>query len=205
VKNTPEDLLAWANRLHARFEGRAVAVCLEQSRGAVVFQLSQFPHLVLFPVHPTTAARYREAFFPSGSKNDPLDTSLLLELVMHHRERLRRLDPDTVETRLLQMLTEHRRKWVDDKTRLRNRLTACLKTYFPQALDWIDDIDSPLGCALLERWPTLGELQHAHPGILRKFFRQHNCRSGERIEQRIQAIYQAQPAVTDMALLRAAR
>jgi len=203
VKNTPEDLLAWATRLYARFGGRPVAVCLEQSRGAVVFQLSQFPHLVLFPVHPTTVAKYREAFFPSGSKNDPLDTSLLLELVMHHRDRLRRLDPDTPETRLLQMLVEHRRKLVDEKTRLSNRLTAWLRMYFPQVLDWIDDIDSPLGCALLERWPTLEKLQHAHPGTLRQFFQQHNCRSGERIQQRIQAIYQAQPAVTDTALLRA--
>jgi len=203
VKNTPEDLQAWAAGLYARFEGRPVAVGLEQSRGAVVFQLSKFPHLVLYPVHPTTAAKYREAFFPSGSKNDPVDTSLLLELVLHHRDRLRRLDPDTAETRLLQMLTEHRRKLVDEKTRLSNQLTAWLKTYFPQVLAWIDDIDSPLGCAWLQRWPTLQELQRAHPGTLRQFFQQHNCRSAQRIQQRLDAIYQATPAVTDRALLQA--
>jgi hypothetical protein len=33
-----------------------------------------------------------------------------------------------------------------------------------------------MGCDLLERWPTLQQLQHAHPGTLRKFFREHNCR-----------------------------
>jgi transposase len=203
VKNTPEELQVWAAGLYHRFAGRPVAVCLEQSRGAVVFQLSKFPHLVLYPAHSTTVAKYRQAFFPSGSKSDPGDTGLLLELVMRHRDRLRRLNPETAATRLLQMLVEHRRTVVDERTRLSNRLTAWLKSYFPQALDWIDDIDSPLGCAWLEKWPTLQEIQHCHPGTLRRFFRQHNCRSAERIEQRLEAIGQATPAVTDRALLQA--
>ena len=149
------------------------------------------------------AAKYREAFFPSGSKGDPNDTGLVLELVVHHRDRLRRLEPDDEKTRLLQMLVEHRRKLVDEKTQVSNRLTAWLKIFFPQVLDWVDDIDSPLGCALLQRWPTLEKLQHAHPGTLRRFFLEHNSRSEKRIEERMQAIYQATPAVTDSALLEA--
>jgi hypothetical protein len=70
-------------------------VALEQSSGALVYQLSQYPHLWLCPVHPATAAHYRRAFYPSGSKSDPADAGLLLELVVHHRDRLRRLAPDT--------------------------------------------------------------------------------------------------------------
>jgi hypothetical protein len=203
VTNTPEALQAWAVELRDRFQGRPLAVALEQRRGPVVFQLSKFPHLVLFPVHPNSLASYRQAFFPSGNKNDPVDTGLLLEMFVHHRDRLRPLQPDTIETRLLQSLVEQRRRLVDEKTRHSNRLTACLKTYFPQVLAWIDDIDSPLGCAFLERWPTLEEAQHAHPGTLHKFFVQHNCRSAERIRQRIEGIHQAIAAVHDAALLQA--
>ena len=51
--NTPEDVEEWAVRLRQRFGGRPVAVCLEQSRGALVYMLTKYPHLVLFPVHPT--------------------------------------------------------------------------------------------------------------------------------------------------------
>ena len=203
LNHTPEALQQWATDLHARFAGAPVAIALEQRRGAVVFQLSKFPHLVVYPVHPTTAAKYRQAFFPSGTKNDPLDSALLLELLMQHRDRLRRLDPDTPATRLLQLLVEHRRKLVDEKTRLSNRLTAALKSYYPQPLQWFDDIDAPLGCAFLQRWPTLAQAQHSHPGTLRKFFVQHNCRSAERIRERIEGIHQAIPAVTDTALLEA--
>jgi transposase len=200
LKHTPEELSQWVAALHHRFGGRSVAVALEQSCGALVYQLSQYPHLWLYPVHPATAAHYRRAFYPSGSKSDPADTGLLLELVVHHRDRLRPLVPETPATRLLRMLVEQRRQLVAEKTRWNNRLKAALKMYFPQVLNWVD-IDTTMGCDLLERWPMLQQLQSAHPGTLRKFFREHNCRSESLITERIQAIYQATPAVQDAALL----
>src|ERR1039457_6582059 len=123
LENTPEAVEVWAAALQQRFGDRPIAVCLEQSRGALVYMLTKYPHLVLFPVHPTTAARYRETFCPSGAKADPSDTASLLDLLMRHRERLRPLQPDTVETRLVQFLIEQRRDVVDQKTAQSNRLT----------------------------------------------------------------------------------
>ena len=201
VEHTPEKIDCWAAQLHSQFGGRPIAVCLEQARGSLVYMLQKYPQLVLYPVAPTTSARFRQALYPSGSKSDPSDTAVLLDLLLHHRNHLRRLDPDTPETRLLQLLVEQRRKLVNDRTRYSNQLTGCLKLYFPQVLDWIDNIDSPMGCDLLEKWPSLQQLKRAHPGTLRKFFVEHNSRSEERIQERIDAIYQAKPAVEDQALL----
>jgi transposase len=203
LENTPEAVEVWAATLHQRFGGRPIAVCLEQSRGALVYMLAKYAHLVLFPVHPTTAARYRETFCTSGAKADPSDTASLLDLLLRHRERLRQLRPDTTETRLLQFLVEARRRTVDEATRQSNRLTDCLKLYFPQILRWFGDVASPLVGDLLKRWPTLEELQRAHPGTLHKFFHQHNCRGEERIQERIQSIYQATSATPDAAVLEA--
>ena len=203
LENTPEAVDAWAAVLEQRFGGRPVALCLEQRRGALVYMLTKYAHLVLFPVHPTTAARYRETFCPSGAKDDPSDTASLLDLLLRHRERLTPLQPDTPETRLLQFLVERRRQVVDEKTRQNNRLIDCLKLFFPQILRWFDDVSGPLVGALLERWPGLEQLQRSHPGTLRKFFHQQNCRGEERIEERITAIYQATPATRDAAVLEA--
>lgn len=203
LDHTPQAIDRWATGLAQRFASAPLAVCLEQSRGPLVYQLAKYAHLVLYPVHPATVARYRAAFSPAGAKGDPGDAALLLEILLHHRQHLRRLDPDTPETRLLGMFTEHRRKLVDERTRHSNRLTACLKLYYPQPLDWIDDIDTPLGCDLLQRWPTLQQLQRALPDTLRRFFVQHNCRSAQRIEQRIQAIGESIAAVHDPVLLQA--
>ena len=100
LDNTPEAIEVWATNLQRRFGGRPIAVCLEQSRGPLVYTLTKYPHLVLFPAHPTTAARYRETFSPSGAKSDPHDAASLLDLWVRHRESLRPLQPDTEETRL---------------------------------------------------------------------------------------------------------
>jgi len=92
---------------------------------------------------------------------------------------------------------------VDEATRQKNRLTSCLKVYFPQLLGWFDDIGSPVAGALLQRWPTLRELQRAHPGPVRRFFHEHNCRSEERIQERITSIAAVVSAIRDQAVVEA--
>jgi len=140
LDHTPEAVELWAAELARRFDGRPVAVALEQARGSLLFMLTKYAHFVMFPVHGATLANYRKGFRPSGAKSDPSDADLLLDLLARHGERLRRLDPDTEETRTLQFLVEGRRKFVNDKTRYSNRLTAQLKMYFPQVLDWFSSL-----------------------------------------------------------------
>jgi hypothetical protein len=115
----------------------------------------------------------RKALYPSGSKDDPRDADLLLDLLLQHRNKLHRWSPDTEATR---RVVEERRKLVDEKTAQTNRLTSHLKIYFPQILNWFERLDTELVCALLERWPTLEELQKVPPAKLRTFFRKHHCR-----------------------------
>ena len=81
-------MAAWAADLQQRFGGRPIALALEQKRGAVVYMLLKYAHLVLYPVPPGMSASYRQAFFPAGTKDDPGDTALLLDLLLRHRERL---------------------------------------------------------------------------------------------------------------------
>lgn len=205
VKNTPEAMEVWAAEWSARFASRPIAVALEQRRGPLVAMLSKYEQLRLYPVHPLTLAKYREAFFSSRSKSDVQDADLLLELLCQHRDRIRRLDPDTVEMRTLQFQVENRRKLVDERTAVSNRLTNALKMYFPQILVWFGEVSSALVGDLLVEWPTLADLQKAKPRTLQKFFQQHNCRAGEKTQQRIEQIRTAIPATHDEAVIVSAR
>ncbi|HVA01911.1 MAG TPA: IS110 family transposase [Terriglobia bacterium] len=153
VEQKPEALHAWVAQLRARFPQGRIALALEQSRGAVIYALMNYDFLLLYPVPPKALARYREAFATSGAKSDRADADLLLELVRTHRDRLRAWQPDDALTRQLRLLVEHRRRTVADRTRLTNRLTALLKTYFPQALDWAGDLRSLAACEFLRVWP----------------------------------------------------
>ena len=58
-------------------------------------------------------------------------------------------------------------------------------------------------CALLERWPTLQELQKVPPAKLRTFLHKHHSRDQEVIERRIVGIRQAVPAIRDRAVIEA--
>lgn len=201
LDHTPEAVDTWAAELRLRFSGRLVAVALEQSRGPLVFMLSKYDHVIVFPVHPTALANYRKSFRPSGAKNDPDDAGLLLDILVRHRDKLRRLNPDTIETRTLQFLVEERRKLVHEKTRYSNRLTAHLKMYFPQVLDWFDDIGCSIAADFLLRWPTLEALQRARPLTIERFFVDHNSRNAERIRERLDQIRKAIPATKDQAVV----
>ena len=90
VEHTPEAIEAWVGQLCRRFGNRPIAVAVEQVKGALVFMLSKYGPLHLFPVPPVMSAKMREALYPSGSKDDPRDADLLLELLLQHRDKLRR-------------------------------------------------------------------------------------------------------------------
>ena len=91
LDHTPEAIDAWVCTLCQRFGGHPVAVGLELNTGPIVSALRQYACLVLFPINPLTLARYREAFTPSGAKNDPTDAELQLEILLQHRDKLKPL------------------------------------------------------------------------------------------------------------------
>jgi transposase len=203
VEHTPEAVDAWAMELSRRFQERPIAVALEQVRGSLVFMLTKYKHLVIFPIHPATLANYRKSFRPSGAKGDPHDAGLLLDLLARHREKLRRINPDITETRTLRFLVEERRKLVNERIRFSQRLNSHLKLYFPQVLNWFCDISSQIAEHFLERWPTLEALQKAKTKTLERFFADHNSRSPEKIKTRLDEIRRAVTATHDSAVITA--
>jgi transposase len=199
----PEAIDQWAKGLAARFPGRKIAICLEQSKGSLIYALLKYACFVLYPINPRMLAKFREALAPSGKKDDPADAQLLLELVSKHRQKLKPWRPADEHTRMLQFLVEHRRTLVNDKTRLTNRLTSVLKSYFPQVLCWFAALDTPLVCNFLTRWPTLEAVQKTDDTTLRMFFQEHHAHNRAINQQRLDGIHQAIPATTDQAVIRA--
>ena len=174
IEHTPAALRAWVETLHARFGRAPIAVAIEQSRGAVFDALSGDPLVTLYPINPRSAARYREAFHPSLSKDDPTDAASLLDLLRKHREELRPFVPDDARTRLLRLLTEDRRELVDQRTQHVQRTTDRLKSYYPQALRWAGALTTTQACDFLQRWPTLEAIQRARPSAIRAFYQRHH-------------------------------
>lgn len=205
VDQTPEALHAWMSGLVKRYDGRSLAVAVEQSRGALVYALMNYPSVVLHPVNPKSLARYRDTFGPGGAKDDPTDAELLTDLLRTHRDRLRPWKPDDADVRTLRLLVEDRRALVDQRTALMNRLQSRLKEYYPQALAWAGGLDTLQACDFLEQWPDLGAIKKVTLSKLTQFYRQHaSPLSSERIGQRFAEIRAAVELTTDDAVRTAA-
>ena len=88
LEQKPEALTEWVAGLRQRFGGRPIAVALEQERGALLYALQPHEHLVLYPINPQMSASFRQAFYPSGDKDDFKDAGLQLDILLYHRDRL---------------------------------------------------------------------------------------------------------------------
>ena len=201
-EHDPDAIAEWLDQLRRRFPGRPILLAIEQSRGALVHALMEAEGIQIYPINPKQLARYREAVYPAGGKSDPRDAELGAMFLLHHRQQLRPWQPDTVETRKLAQLSELRRKIVEERKSLGLRLEGTLKLYFPSALKLFQKATtSEFMVELLKRWPSLEELQRAHPKSLRQFFDKHGLRNEERQTKYIEAIRSATPLTRDAALI----
>lgn len=187
--------------------GRPVALALEAGRNGLLHaRIEHASWLTIYPIHPATSARFRLAFAPSGAKDDAPDAEMILALLRQHRDRLTPFTPDTPAARELAALVEQRRGAVDERTGLVNRLIALLKRVYPQALSLVgEDLAAPLALAFLRRFPSLGVAKQSGALRLREFYRRHNVRSDERIEERARLVASARSITADEAILRPPR
>ena len=137
IAHSPESIEAWVKLLQQRYPEQNLAICTEQKRGPLIYALCKYDGLTLFPVNPQTVAGYRRAFKPSRSKDDPSDAYIMMDLLQRHRDKLTPWTSASSSMRQLQQLVEMRRKLVEDRGRLTNRLTSTLKSFFPQVLELV--------------------------------------------------------------------
>ena len=134
LEHSPENIDAWVGEMLKLADGQPIAIMAEQTRGALVYALIFRENVLLYPINPKQLARYRESF-PGGGKNDPTDAKYLARMLRERITTLTAWQPDDEDTRLLAQLSEQRRKIVDGQTKLRQQLTAHLKSYLPVVLE----------------------------------------------------------------------
>lgn len=200
ISHSPEAIDQWLEALHQKVSGN-ISVAVELKKGPIVYALQKYSFVTVFPIHALTLARYRQAFSPSGAKDDPTDAEIALELMLKHPERVKPLKPSSKNTRVLSHLVEQRRLLVDDKRRYGNRLINALKQYYPQPLEWFSHRDSELFCDFLIKWPTLQSVKKARQTTVEKFFHARGGTAAANTEKRVEAIKAAVPLTDDESVI----
>jgi transposase len=181
-----------------------IIVAIEQGRGSVLYALMSYDFLVLVPINPRASKAYRDSLRLSGASDDPSDAALICDFAVKHLSRLRAWQPEDVLTRKLRLLAEARRTLVDQRTALTHALSATLKQYFPQALQWFGGESAPLLRAFLTQWPTLEQMRQATSQELTRVFRAQGCRKvPTRVTELFSQIVAAIPLTHDSAIIEA--
>jgi transposase len=147
-----------------------LACLIETTHGLLITALLD-AGLAVYPVNPKTVDRHRK---PSGAKTDAIDAYLLAKTGRSDLADLRRLAPDTPLVQELKVLTRDQDGLIQSQTRLVNQLTACLKAYYPVALDLFTKLQQPLTLAFLQAFPTLEAAQRASVEELTQLLQQHH-------------------------------
>ena len=134
-----------------------LACIVETNRGLLIAALLD-AGLPVYPVNPKTVDRHRK---PAGAKTDAIDAYLLARTGRSDVADLRRLTPDSPLIAELKALTRDQDTLIQSQTRLVNQLTACLKAYYPVALELFGKLQQPTTLAFLQAFPTPQQAQDA--------------------------------------------
>jgi hypothetical protein len=200
IVHSPESIDDWIKDLHKEVKGN-IAVAVELNKGPVVYALQKYSFVTVYPIHGLTLARYRQAMFPSGAKDDPSDAELALDMMLNYPKKITPLKPSSDQTRTLALLVEQRRLLVDDKRRHANRLISALKQYYTQPLSWFSHRDTRLFCEFLIRFPNLGELKRVRTSTVAKLLNSRGGPTVRKTPERVASIKDAVPLTTDECLI----
>jgi len=127
-----------------------LACIVETNHGLLISFLLEagFP---VYPVNPKMANQLRKV---AGAKTDRIDAHLLAKLGRLDLAELRRLEPDSASVAELKTLTRDQDALIQMQTRLVNQLTACLKEYYPVALQLFAKVQQRSTLLFLQAYPT---------------------------------------------------
>lgn len=145
-------LAEWIRKL-AGADPTQIAVAIETPNGPVVEALLEQGFRV-HALNPMQLDRFRDRFFPAGSKDDSRDAMVLADALRTDRQAFRVLeppDPLVLELREYSRLAE---ELAGERTRLLNRMRAQLWRYYPQFLELGDESGRAWLLDLWEMAPT---------------------------------------------------
>ena len=127
VDAAPEAFGAWLEKIEGDYPEGKIVVAVERDDGAVVAMMRARARWVVVAVNPVVLHRFRQAFAPSGAKDDPGDAALLGEIVLTHAGKFAALPAQDERLEQLAALVQQRRHWVDTRTGLIEQCVAALK------------------------------------------------------------------------------
>jgi len=172
----------------------ATAVAIERPSGLIVDALLEAGFTVV-PIHPNVVKATRPRYRSHGGKSDASDAYLLADLLRTDGHRFKPLAPQSDDIRALRARVRGRDDLVATRVQLANQLRSLLESFWPGATEVFADVDSPIGLAFIQRYPTPESASRLGPKRMAAFCAQHAYSGRRSAEELLARLHQA-PAVT---------
>lgn len=155
-------------------------------------------------IEPSRMKGYRLRYHSSGNKTDPDDAFVLADVLYRDHDQLPRIAPDSEVVRALKTLLRDRESFVRDQTRLTNRLTSCLRQYYPEALDFFEDVAGKTALDFIAAFPDFAAASRLSRREVKRFLTEHHCYRETQLE-RILAVLGSKPTPVPAVIVRTKR
>ena len=182
---------AGLGQLRQRLSAAGVtAVAIERPSGLIVDVLLESGFSVV-PIHPNVVKATRPRYRSHGGKSDASDAYLLADLLRTDGHRFQSLTPQGDDIRALRALVRGRDDLVATRVQLANQLRSVLQSFWPGAAEIFADIDSPIGLAFVQRYPTPEAASRLGPKRLAAFCAQHAYSGRRTADELLTRLHQA--------------
>jgi len=144
--------------------------CMIETRNGLLVQFLLEAGFPVYPLNPKVVSRRRK---PSGAKSDLIDALILADIGRADLRHLHRLNRDSELIEQLKLLTRDQDSLIQDATRLKNKIIACLKEYYPAALKFFSKPTGPVALKFLKKYPNHFKVQKASANKIEKFLKEH--------------------------------
>ncbi len=174
-------------------------VAMETASGLLVGYLLEQGY-TLYPINPKAVDRYRDRFSSSGAKSDPLDAMVLAHILRTDRWVHNPLTPSSELAQELLVMTRDHHHLGQQRTRLLNQITDCLKLYYPAATSFFTALDQPVSIAFLKAYPTPHAAQQLSINQLESFCFERSFRNRKDIKALYEKIIAPPPTAAPLVV-----
>ena len=151
-----------------------VILGLETAHNLLVDYLWDQGYEQIYVLPPKSVQSAQTRFRQSGAKDDAWDAHLIADLLRTDRHRYSPWKPDLPLTRQIRAEVRFAQQLGREAVQNQNRLRALLLRYHPAALDAFPHLDSLVGLAFLQAYPTHQQAQALSFEELKLFLREHH-------------------------------
>ena len=174
----------------------------DRNQRLVDFLLAQ--DFVGYLMEPSRMPGYRLRYRSSGNKTDPDDAFIMADVLGRDRDQLPTINPMNATVQTLKTLLMDREGFVRDQTRLINRLTACLRQYYPEALELFSDVAGKTALAFIAAYPDFAAAHRLNREQIQQFLTEHHCPRTKRLERIVELLAQ-EPIAAPAAVIETKR